>query len=88
MPVQSNRRKFLKTAAAGGVALGAGITGFPDILRMRSAHAANEVLIGSLLDQTGSFNISGLPGIAGTQFAIDEINRNGGLLGKAGRAAH
>ncbi len=81
MAVQSNRRKFLKTAAT-GVALATGMTGFPGILCVRRAYAANEVPVGSLLDQTGSFNISGLPGIAGTQFAIDEINRNGGLLGK------
>lgn len=57
MGMQSNRRKFLKSATVGGVAVAASITGFPGILRVRSAHAANEVAVGSLLDQTGALNI-------------------------------
>ncbi len=78
-----NRRKFLKTAVAtGAAALVGGVTGFPSFLRLRSAHAAKDVPVGSLLDQTGAINISGLPAIAGTEFAIKEINDNGGLLGK------
>ena len=35
------------------------ITGFPAFLRIRGAKAANEVPVGSLLDRTGAFNISG-----------------------------
>lgn len=82
MAQQVDRRKFLKTAAARGAAIATGIAGFPTILRSRNAYAANEVPVGSLLDQTGAINISGLPAIAGTQLAIQEINAAGGLLGK------
>ena len=90
LPVQSaehdmkaleDRRSFLKNAG-GTAALAAGISAFPAILRMRSARAATEVPVGSLLDQTGPLNISGLPAIAGTRYAIQEINAGGGLLGK------
>jgi branched-chain amino acid transport system substrate-binding protein len=78
-----HRRNFLKlTASAGVVAAAGGITGFPAILRIRGAKAANEVPVGSLLDRTGAFNISGQPGIVGTQLAVQEINAKGGLLGK------
>jgi len=81
--MNQNRRKFLKTAVAtSAAALMGGIGGFPSILRLGKAHAATEVPVGSLLDQTGAINISGLPAIAGTRFAIKEINDSGGLLGK------
>ena len=84
MSMRKDRRDFLKKAAAttGGVAAAAGIKGFPAILGMRSAQAATKVPVGSLLDGTGAINISGIPAIAGTRFAIEEINANGGLLGK------
>ncbi len=83
MSRRKDRRDFLKKAAAtGGVVAAAGIKGFPAILGMRSAQAATKVPVGSLLDGTGAINISGIPAIAGTRFAIEEINANGGLLGK------
>lgn len=81
MVMQHNRRNFLRLTIAAGAASGAaGVLGFPNIIRR--AHAANEVPVGSLLDRTGAFNISGEPGIVGTQLAVQEINAKGGLLGK------
>src|SRR6266436_7795804 len=48
----------------------------------RRAEAADEIVVGSLLDGTGPINIYGLPMIDATKFAIDDINANGGVLGK------
>jgi len=78
MQSRITRRNLVKVATGfAAIAIGS-----PAVLRARRAHAATSVAVGSLLDQTGPINISGIPGIAGTKFAIDEINRGGGLLGK------
>src|SRR5438445_11709518 len=73
-----NRRDFLRTAAAvGGTAV------VPTLLKLRPAWAqGKKVPVGSLLDKTGGINIYGLPAIAGTEYAVAEINAMGGLLGK------
>src|SRR5206468_10856292 len=73
-----NRREFLRTAAAvGGTAV------VPTLLKLRPAWAqGKKVPVGSLLDKTGGINIYGLPAIAGTEYAVAEINAKGGLLGK------
>lgn len=81
--MDQNRRKFLKTAVAtGAVAMVEGITGFPNILRFRKAHAATEVPVGSLLDKTGVITNYGRPNIAATEYFINDINAKGGLLGR------
>src|SRR5690242_11520188 len=77
MGFSATRRNLLRLSGAT-----AGALLVPSGLRPRPAHAADKVPVGSLLDQTGAINISGLPAIAGTKFAVDEINRTGGLLGK------
>ncbi len=78
MARQLNRRDFLRTAAVAG-----GVTGFPAMLRPRPSWAqGKKVPVGSLLDKTGGINIYGLPAIAGTEYAVAEINAKGGLLGK------
>ena len=59
-----------------------GITGFPNILRFRKAHAATEVPVGSLLDKTGVITNYGRPNIAATEYFINEINAKGGILGR------
>lgn len=40
------------------------------------------VKVGSILDSTGPINIYGLPMVDATGFAIDDINANGGVLGR------
>ena len=46
------------------------------------AWAADEIVVGNLLDSTGPINIYGLPMVDATKFAIDDINVAGGVLGK------
>src|SRR5215471_18484223 len=48
----------------------------------RRAEAADEIVVGNLLDSTGVINIYGLPMVDATKFAIDDINASGGVLGK------
>jgi branched-chain amino acid transport system substrate-binding protein len=72
-----NRRDALKilggtVGASFAAALGSG----------RAAAQGSEIAVGSLLDGTGPINIYGLPMIDATKFAIDDINANGGVLGK------
>ncbi len=75
------RRDFLHGALAttGGLLLGGGGA---DRLRLSTEAAAGEITVGSLLDGTGPINIYGLPMIDATQFAVDDINAKGGVLGK------
>ena len=48
----------------------------------RGAEAADEIVVGNLLDSTGPINIYGIPMIDATKFAIDDMNSSGGVLGK------
>jgi urea transport system substrate-binding protein len=76
------RRGFLRVAGATLAGAGA-VAGFPAILKSRHSWAqSGAVPVGSLLDRTGPINISGLPAIAGTEFAVEEINAKDGLLGR------
>src|SRR5438105_1316146 len=78
MARQLDRRSFLRTAAVVG-----GATMVPAMIRLRPSWAqGKKVPVGSLLDKTGGINIYGLPAIAGTEYAVAEINAKGGLLGK------
>ena len=43
---------------------------------------SDEIVVGSLLDATGPINIYGLPMVDATNFAVDDINASGGVLGK------
>jgi urea transport system substrate-binding protein len=43
---------------------------------------SDEIVVGSLLDSTGPINIYGLPMVDATNFAIEDINAAGGVLGK------
>jgi branched-chain amino acid transport system substrate-binding protein len=62
-------------AASAGFALASGAF-------HRALAQANEIVVGSLLDSTGPINIYGLPMVDATNFAIDDINASGGVLGK------
>lgn len=71
-----SRRNMLRGLGVAGAGLA-----FPTILQRR-AYAADEIVVGSLLDASGPINIYGLPMIDATRFAVDDINGNGGVLGK------
>lgn len=62
-------------AGAGAIASG--------LVRIPAALSAEEITVGSILDASGPINIYGLPMIDSTQFAIDDINESGGVLGKS-----
>jgi branched-chain amino acid transport system substrate-binding protein len=74
--MRATRRDVLRGlgVAAAGLAL-------PTIISRRG-FAADEIPVGSLLDASGPINIYGLPMIDATRFAIEDINANGGVLGK------
>ena len=48
----------------------------------RGAGAQETITVGSILDATGPINVYGVPMIDATRLAIDDINANGGVLGK------
>ena len=62
------------SAASLGLALG-------DITQ-RGVKAADEIVVGNLLNSTGPINIYGLPMVDATKCAIDDINASGGVVGK------
>src|SRR6516225_4635679 len=62
----------------GGAAVGLAFAG----VSAHRARAADEIVVGSLLDLTGPINIYGLPMVDATKFAIDDINASGGVVGK------
>lgn len=65
-----NRRDFVKSAVAAGVAVG--VSGFPFIKSARAA--GDKVKFGLLEDRSGNFALFGTPKYHGTQLAIKEIN--------------
>ena len=72
-----NRRDALK-----GLGVAAGLTVGSALAPRWTAAQANEIPVGSLLDGTGPINIYGLPMIDAAKFAVDDINAQGGVLGK------
>lgn len=77
------RRDVLKTATTGAAALG-----FMQTLPTPSGHAADNIKVGCLLDLSGPFQVFGQPKLHALQLAIDEINAQGGLLGKQVEFVH
>jgi urea transport system substrate-binding protein len=69
-----------RAAVRGAVAAGFGVAA--STLVGRSAVAADEIAVGSILDATGPINIYGLPMIDATKFAVENINESGGVLGR------
>jgi len=73
-----SRRDFL--AATGAVAMAGG-------LRPLTAFAAGkDILLGSVLDNSGNLDIYGKPMVMATTMAVEEINASGGLLGRKVKA--
>lgn len=69
-----------RDAVRGAVTAGFGVAA--SALMGRSAIAAEEIAVGSILDATGPINIYGLPMIDATKFAVENINESGGVLGR------
>src|ERR1700730_12242603 len=76
MTINLNRRKFLKTSAA-STATAAGL--FP---RLSSAQSGDKIRIGTIQDLSGFLQPFGTQKKRCLDLATDEVNGNGGLLGK------
>jgi branched-chain amino acid transport system substrate-binding protein len=78
--VQLTRRGFLQNAAwmAGAVATGVGSWVFP----AKWAHAAGPIKVGIATDLTGPISFAGIPNSRIAKIAIDQINADGGILGR------
>ena len=76
-----DRRSFLQssTAALAGTALP---------LVPIAAHAADEIVVGSIIDMSGGLDIYGKPMTDCMTLAVEELNAAGGLLGKKVRLAN
>ena len=74
--MKTSRRGFFRGSCA-ALAVGAayGIASGKPVL------ANDEIVIASILDQSGGLEAYGSPMAAAIQFAVDEINEGGGLLG-------
>lgn len=75
--MQNSRRKFLNQSAWAAAGLAAGSFGFP-----RVSLAADTIKVGVLLDLSGPLQLFGQPKAQCLQLAAEEINANGGLLGR------
>src|SRR5439155_3378922 len=71
-----SRRHLLKTGAAAAAALAVG----PFV--PRHARGAEEITIGALCELSGPASTIGSQQALGIQFAVDEINKSGGVVGK------
>jgi len=71
-----NRRKLLRSTAAGALAAAAG----PFVIR--DLHAQDVVKIAGIHDTSGGLDIYGKQMVATLDLAVSEINDKGGLLGK------
>lgn len=77
MSKTSTRRQFLQQSAASAAIVSA------SSLMGRPSHAAeDDVNVVGLFDETGGLDIYGMPIVMNMQLAVEEINANGGLLGR------
>jgi urea transport system substrate-binding protein len=88
-PREVSRRRFLTISAiaAGGVLAGCN-RGNGGNGGAGSADEEEAIAVGSILDATGPINIYGTPMVDSTKFAIDDINANGGVLGRRLQLLH
>lgn len=77
---QMNRTDFLKISGVGlaGVAL----LGVASCGGGGGGGEEGDIVVGSILDQTGPLNIYGKPMQDATKLAVDDINNKGGVLGR------
>jgi len=76
--VETSRRNFLRVSAA---AAGSALVGAPMISVAASGAPKGEIQVASLFDQTGNLNIYGVQAMQASRYAVDTINKNGGVLG-------
>lgn len=76
-----DRRSFIQSSAA--VLAGGSVPLFPT-----AAHAADEIVVGSIIDMSGGLDIYGKPMTDCMTLAVEEQNAAGGLLGKKIRLAN
>ncbi|MFZ3119773.1 MAG: ABC transporter substrate-binding protein [Variovorax sp.] len=76
-----DRRSFIQSSAA--VLAGGTVPLFP-----MAAHAADEIVVGSIIDISGGLDIYGKPMTDCMTLAVEEQNAAGGLLGKKIRLAN
>lgn len=72
------RRTVLKTATLAGVAAGTGLFAPPIV----TALGAQPIIFGVDEPETGTYSITGRNEIDGMRFAVQEINAQGGILGR------
>jgi ABC-type branched-subunit amino acid transport system substrate-binding protein len=79
-PLSASRRLFLQRASllSGMIALGGGSY----LYSPKGVWAANPIKVGIATDLTGAISWGGIPNSQVAKMAIDEINKNGGLLGR------
>jgi branched-chain amino acid transport system substrate-binding protein len=70
----TTRREFL--TAAGAVAVAGGV---PPLAALAQG---KDILLGSVLDNSGNLDIYGKPMVMATTMAVEELNAGGGLLGR------
>lgn len=77
----TSRRSFLKLSA---IAAGATVVGTPiaSLAATKSAGAAGVIEVASMFDLTGNLNIYGVQAMKVSEYAVDSINKNGGVLGR------
>ncbi len=76
-----DRRSFLQSS-------GAALAGTALPLAPIAAHAADEIVVGSIIDMSGGLDIYGKPMTDCMTLAVEELNAAGGLLGKKVRLAN
>ena len=81
MAKKISRRKFLKDAVVGGVALGTGLGGYR-VTYGQAKKAAGPIKIGGQGAISGAHADYGWQMMAGSTMAIEEINAKGGILGR------
>jgi branched-chain amino acid transport system substrate-binding protein len=81
MAKKITRRKFLKNAVVGGVALGTGLGGYR-VTYGQAKKAASPIKIGGQGAISGAHADYGWQMMAGATLAIEQINAKGGILGR------
>jgi branched-chain amino acid transport system substrate-binding protein len=81
MAKKISRRRFLKDAVVGGVALGAGLGSYR-VTYGQTKKPAGTIKIGGQGAISGAHADYGWQMTAGSTMAIDEINAKGGVLGR------
>ena len=76
------RREFLKKSGKTAGLFGS-VLAFPEVIRSRNAWSAEETIkVGTLFAISGPYAVIGTERTEGAQFAAEQINAAGGLLGK------